>query len=120
SFHLTSHVLNDSPTFFLSASATTITCALSLHDALPIPFSAADPNSPFPRSPAVATVSIEVGGTGGRSLLAGDATSTYSVGDQTAAGREEAFKFTERASGTVEEMQFRNNSVANTGVTGLK
>ena len=83
-------------------------------------FSAADPNSPFPRSPAVATVSIEVGGTGGGSgLLAGDATATYTVADQTTAGREEAFQFTAKSSGTVEELQFRTNATANTGVTGL-
>jgi hypothetical protein len=52
-------------------------------------------------------------------LLAGSATSTYTVGDQTTAGREEAFQFTAASSGTVEEMQFRTNAVANTGVTGV-
>jgi hypothetical protein len=84
-------------------------------------FSAADPNSPFPHSPAVATVSIEVAaGGGGKTLLAGDGTSTYSVSDQTAGGREETFQFTAKASGTVEEMLFRTDGTANTGVTGLK
>ena len=82
-------------------------------------FSAADPNSEFPRSPAVATVSIEVTAATPRVLLAGDATSTYTVGDQTTAGREEAFQFTAASTGTVEEMQFRTNGTANTGVTGV-
>jgi hypothetical protein len=82
-------------------------------------FSAADPSSPFPRSPATATVSIEVGAATGKGLLVGDATSSYAVSDQTTAGREESFQFTAKASGTVEEMQFRTNGTANTGVTGL-
>ncbi len=83
-------------------------------------FSAADPTSPFPRSPAVATVSVEVGASTGKGLLlAGDATSSYAVGDQTTAGREEAFQFTAKSSGTVEELQFRTNGTANTGLTGL-
>ena len=54
-----------------------------------------------------------------KSLLAGDATSTYTVGDQTAGGREEAFQFTAKSSGTIEELQFRTNASTNTGVTGL-
>jgi hypothetical protein len=82
-------------------------------------FAAADPSSPFPRSPATATVSIEVGAATGKGLLAGDGTSSYAVGDQTTAGREEAFQFTAKASGTIEELQFRTNGTANTGVTGL-
>jgi hypothetical protein len=83
-------------------------------------FSAADPSSQFPTSPAVATVSMEVVPAGTRSLLAGDATSTYTVGDQTTSGREEAFQFTAKSSGTVEEMQFRTNATANSGMTGVK
>jgi hypothetical protein len=82
-------------------------------------FSAADPNSQFPQSPAVATVSIEVTTVAPRVLLAGDATSTYPVGDQTTAGREEAFQFTATSTGTVEEMQLRTNATANTGITGV-
>jgi hypothetical protein len=82
-------------------------------------FSAADPNSQFPTSPAVATVSIEVTAATGKVLLAGDPSTAYSVGDQTTAGREEAFQFTAKSTGTVEELQFRTNGVANTGVTGL-
>ena len=54
-----------------------------------------------------------------KTLLAGDGTATYSVGDQTTTGREEAFQFTAKASGTVEELQFRTNGTANTGVTGV-
>jgi hypothetical protein len=82
-------------------------------------YSASDPNSPFPLHPSVATVAIEVVPTGGKGLLAGDGTATYSVGDQTTAGREEAFQFTAKSSGTVEEMEFRTNGVANTGITGV-
>ncbi len=82
-------------------------------------FSAADPNSQFPQSPAVATVSIAVTTPAPRVLLAGDATSTYPVGDQTTVGREEAFQFTATSTGIVEEMQFRTNATANTGVTGV-
>ena len=85
-------------------------------------YSAADPNSPFPTHPALATVSIEVSEASTQptpELLAGDATSTYTVGDQTAGGREEAFQFTAKSSGTIEELQFRTNASTNTGVTGL-
>jgi Bacterial Ig domain/Lysyl oxidase len=82
-------------------------------------FSASDPNSPFPKSPAVATVAIEIAAGASKALLAGDATTAYSVGDQTTSGREEAFQFTAKSTGTVEELQFRTNTVANTGVTGL-
>jgi hypothetical protein len=82
-------------------------------------FLASDPNSPFPRNPAIATVSIEILPAGGRVLLAGDSTTSYSVADQTRAGREEAFQFTAKSTGTVEELQFRTNGTANTGVTGL-
>jgi Bacterial Ig domain/Lysyl oxidase len=82
-------------------------------------FSASDPNSQFPKSPAVATVAIEVAAGASKALLAGDATTTYAVGDQTASGREEAFQFTAKSTGTVEELQFRTNATANTGVTGI-
>jgi hypothetical protein len=83
-------------------------------------FSAADPNSQFPESPTVATVSIEVSASGTTNLLlAGSATSTYSVGDQTTAGREEAFQFVAKSSGTVEELQFRTDGTADTGLTGV-
>ena len=49
----------------------------------------------------------------------GDATSTYGVSDQTSTGREEAFQFTAKSTGTVEELLFRTNGTANTGVTAL-
>ena len=83
-------------------------------------FSAADPNSQFPASPAVATVSIEVTASGSTNLLlVGDASSSYGVGDQTSVGREEAFQFTAKSSGTVEELQFRTDATADTGLTGV-
>jgi hypothetical protein len=53
------------------------------------------------------------------SLLVGDATTTYPVADQTAAGREESFQFTAKFTGKVEELEFRTNGTANTGVTGV-
>jgi hypothetical protein len=83
-------------------------------------FSAADPNSQFPTNPAVATVSIEVTASGSTNLLlVGDASSSYGVGDQTSVGREEAFQFTAKSSGTVEELQFRTDGTADTGLTGV-
>jgi hypothetical protein len=82
-------------------------------------FEASDPNSPFPHHPAIATVSIEIVPAGSKVLLAGDATATYGVADQTQGGREESFQFTAKSSGTVQELQFRTNGTANTGVTGL-
>jgi Bacterial Ig domain/Lysyl oxidase len=77
-------------------------------------FSASDPKSEFPKSPAVAPVGIAV-----KPLLAGDSTPTYSVPDHTAWGHEEAFQFTAKAWGTAEELWFRTNGVPNTGITGL-
>src|SRR6202035_4279058 len=69
---------------------------------------------------AQATVSIEILPAGSRILLAaGDATSTYSVGDQTGVGHEEAFQFTAKSTGTVEELEFRTNGGADTGLTGV-
>jgi len=56
---------------------------------------------------------------GSKGLLVGDATAAYTVSDQTTAGREEAFQFTAASSGTVEELLFRTNATANTGVTGV-
>ena len=52
-------------------------------------------------------------------LLAGDGTATYGVADQTGGGHEESFQFTAKVEGTVQELQFRTNGTANTGVTGL-
>jgi Lysyl oxidase/Bacterial Ig domain len=77
-------------------------------------FSASDPNSAFPTHPAIATVSIEVD-----RLLAGDATATYTVADATAAGHQEAFQFTAKATGAAEELQLRTDGSANAGITGV-
>lgn len=62
----------------------------------------------------MATVAIAV-----KPLLAGDTTPTYPVADHTAGGHEEAFQFTARAWGTVEELWFPTNGVANKGITGV-
>jgi hypothetical protein len=83
-------------------------------------FSASDPHSAFPRHPAIATVSIEIApASTTKTLLAGDATSTYGVSDQTVSGHEEAFQFTAKSSGTVEELQFRTNATSNSGLTSV-
>jgi len=83
-------------------------------------FSAAEPKIPFPKNPAIATVSIEVIAPSAKALLAGDSTPGYLVEDQTTSGREEAFQFTAKSWGTVEELWFRTNGSPNTGVTGLR
>jgi len=86
-------------------------------------FSASDPNSEFPRSPAVATVLIEVHPAGStKTLLVGNTGIGFSREheDQTTAGREEAFQFTAAASGTVEELELRTNGAPNPGVTGVQ
>ena len=119
SVQLSAHVVNDSPTVTWGASAGSITTG-GLYAA---------PSEP----PAGGTVTvtattskgakdqrtIEITSVSSKGLLAGDASTAYSVGDQTANGREEAFQFTAKATGTVEELQFRTNATANTGVTGL-
>jgi len=69
---------------------------------------------------AQAKVSIEItAAAGSKGLLVGDATTSYSVADVTTAGREEAFQFTAKSTGTVEELQFRTSGTANTGLTGV-
>jgi Bacterial Ig domain/Lysyl oxidase len=82
-------------------------------------FSASDPNSPFPKSPATAEVTIGVVAPSTKAVLAGDPTPSYSVEDKTTSGREEAFQFTANSWGTVEELWFRTNGTPNTGVTGV-
>ena len=119
SVQLTAHVTNDSPTVTWTASAGSITSG-GLYTA---------PSEPPAGGQAVVTAttskgahdqrSIEVVPAGARVLLAGDGTATYGVADQTGGGHEESFQFTAKASGTVQELQFRTNGTANTGVTGL-
>jgi len=119
SVQLSAHVINDSPTVTWAASAGSITTG-GLYTA---------PSEPPAGGSVVVTATtakgahdqrtIEIVSVNSKVLLAGDATTTYSVGDQTTAGREEAFQFTAKSTGTVEEMQFRTNATANTGVTGI-
>lgn len=52
-------------------------------------------------------------------LLLGDATTTYATADQTSVGREEGFQFVAKKTGVIEELQFRTNGTANTGITSL-
>jgi hypothetical protein len=63
---------------------------------------------------AVSTATSKVKG-----LVIGDATTSYSVADQTSVGREETFQFTAKATGKVEELQLRTNGTANTGVSSV-
>jgi hypothetical protein len=119
SVQLTAKVSNDSPTVSWTASAGSISNG-GLYTA---------PAEPPPGGSAVITATTSKGAQAQKSieilpvrtsgLLVGDATSTYTIGDQTTAGREEAFQFTAKSSGTVEEMQLRTNGVANSGVTGV-
>ena len=68
---------------------------------------------------AQAKVSIEItAAPGSKGLLVGDATTSYSVADVTTAGREEAFQFTAKSTGTVEELQFRTNGNGQHGADG--
>ncbi len=51
--------------------------------------------------------------------LVGDPSTTYSVADQTSVGREETFQFTATYTGKIEELKFRTNGTANTGVSSV-
>lgn len=53
-------------------------------------------------------------------LLVGNATTTFSVADQTTSEREEFFQFTAAETGTLQKLLFRTNGTANTGVTSLR
>jgi hypothetical protein len=105
-------------------------------------FTAGAAGSEFPLNPAIATVSIQVGAAAEPppsepppsepppsepppgeappgALLLGDPTATYPVAEGTPAGHEEAFQFTAKSTGTVEELQFHTNGTANAGITGV-
>jgi hypothetical protein len=119
SVQLKAHVVNDSPEVKWTASAGQITTA-GLYTAPSEPPAGGHATVTATTSKgAKAEVSIEITAAGTKTLLAGDATATYAVSDQTTAGREEAFQFTAKSSGMVEELLFRTNATANTGVTSL-
>jgi hypothetical protein len=116
SVQLKANVTNDSSTVTWAASAGTITQA-GLYTA---PSEAGTVTvTAMTSKGAKDQKTIKVTASGTKTLLAGDATSTYSVEDKTSAGREEAFQFTAKASGTIEELRFRTNTVSNAGLTGL-
>ncbi len=120
SVQLTAKVTNDSPEVTWSATAGSITSAGKYTAPAEVPAGGKVTVSVKTSKGATASKSIEITPAAGtKGLLAGDATATYTVGDQTTAGREEAFQFTAKSTGTVEEMLFRTNGTANTGVTGL-
>lgn len=52
-------------------------------------------------------------------LLIGNSSTSFSTADTTAAGKIEAFQYTAKETGTLEELEFRTNATANTGVTSL-
>jgi hypothetical protein len=119
SVQLKAHVVNDSPTVTWKASAGSITSGGLYTAPSEPPAGGTAVVSVTTAKGAQSQVSIEVVPAGARGLLAGDATSTYAVADQTAVGREEAFQFTAKSTGTVEELQFRTNATADTGVSGV-
>jgi hypothetical protein len=120
SVQLTAHVTNDSPTVTWAASSGQVTSGGMYTAPAEPPAGGSATVTATTSKGAKASVSIEIQPpAGAKALLAGDATATYAVGDQTTAGREEAFQFTAKTSGTVEELQFRTNGTANTGVSGL-
>src|SRR5262249_34741017 len=117
---LSARVTNDEPAVTWKASAGSITTA-GLYTAPSEPPAGGKVTvSATSSKGAVGSVSIEITPAAtSKVLLAGDATSTYTAGDQTAAGHEEGFQFTAKSSGTVEELQFRTNGASNAGITGL-
>jgi hypothetical protein len=120
SVQLAAHVVNDSPEVVWSASGGSITTAGKYTAPAEVPAGGSVTVTATTSKGAKASKSIEITPVGGtKGLLAGDATATYAVGDQTSAGREEAFQFTAKSSGVVEELLFRTNATANTGLTGL-
>ncbi|HEY1450658.1 MAG TPA: Ig-like domain-containing protein, partial [Solirubrobacteraceae bacterium] len=120
SVQLAAHVSNDSPTVTWAASAGTITQAGLYSAPAEVPSGGTVTVSATTSKGAKDQKTIKVTAVApSKTLLAGDATSTYAVADKTSAGREEAFQFTAKSSGTVEELQFRTNATADTGLTGL-
>ncbi len=120
SVQLTAKVSNDSPTVTWGASAGTITTEGKYTAPESVPAGGKVTVTATTSKGAKAEKTIEITPPAGtKGLLVGDATATYTVSDQTTAGREEAFQFTAQSSGTVEELQFRTNATANTGVTGV-
>jgi hypothetical protein len=117
SVQLSAHVVNDNQSVTWMASAGAITSAGRY---------TAPPEPPEGGSVTVTATSSK-GAQGQRTIeitppgraLVGDGTSSYQVEDQTKVGREEAFLFTAKSTGTVEELQFLTNSVPNTGLTGV-
>jgi hypothetical protein len=120
SVQLSAHVSNDTPTVTWAASAGTITQAGLYSAPAEVPSGGTVTVSATTSKGAKDQKTIKVAAVAPtKTLLAGDATSTYAVADKTSAGREEAFQFTAKSSGTVEELQFRTNATADTGLTGL-
>jgi hypothetical protein len=120
SVQLTAHVSNDSPTVTWGASAGAITTGGFYTAPAKPPAGGTVTVTATTSKGATDQRTIEVTANTTKGLLAGDATSTYTIADQTSVGREETFQFTAKSSGTVKELQFRTNSTANTGVTGVE
>ena len=120
SVQLTAKVVNDAPEVTWAASAGSITTAGKYTAPAEVPAGGTVTVTATTSKGAKDSKTIEITPPGGtKGLLAGDATATYTVSDQTTAGREEAFQFTAKSTGTVEELLFRTNATANTGVTGV-
>ena len=120
SVQLTAKVVNDSPVVTWGASAGSVTSEGRFTAPSEVPAGGTATVTATTSKGAKAEKTIEITpAAGSKGLLVGDATASYSVSDQTGAGREEAFQFTAKSTGTVEELLFRTNATANTGVTGV-
>jgi hypothetical protein len=120
SVQLTAKVVNDSPVVTWGASAGSVTSEGRFTAPSEVPAGGTATVTVTTSKGAKAEKTIEITpAAGSKGLLVGDATASYSVSDQTGAGREEAFQFTAKSTGTVEELLFRTNATANTGVTGV-
>jgi hypothetical protein len=119
SVQLSARVTNDSPGVTWKAGAGTITAGGLYTAPFEPPVGGTVVVTATSSKGAQAQATIQITAASSKGLLVGDATGSYAVGDQTSVGREEAFQFTAKSSGTVEELQFRTDATADTGLTGV-
>ena len=119
SVQLKAVVKNDSPEVTWSTSAGSITSGGSYTAPSEPPAGGKATVTATTSKGAQAKVSIEITAASPSNLLVGDATANYPVAEETPAGKEEAFEFTAKSTGTVEELQFRTNGTANPGITAV-
>ena len=119
SVQLKAVVKNDTPEVTWSTSAGSITSGGSYTAPSEPPAGGKATVTATTSKGAQAKVSIEITAASPSNLLVGDATASYPVAEGTPAGKEEAFQFTGKSTGTVEELQFRTNGTANPGITAV-